>query len=181
MTVTISSLRIKSSFNSHPHKEDDGEPLVVQVHGKVFQLTSSQGGWHAVLVLENDPLLLSTHILTRRMTEQRQQSPMFIILSTHILTRRMTVCFYIFNGGWDLSTHILTRRMTVRRLLMHYGMESFNSHPHKEDDNKPSNMTYREWIFQLTSSQGGWPTQLSDCCCTTPFNSHPHKEDDYTI
>ena len=54
-------------FNSHPHKEDDGEVPVIEY-------------------LNN----FSTHILTRRMTDIAIVPAKNIIFSTHILTRRMT-------------------------------------------------------------------------------------------
>ena len=76
----------------------------------------------------------------------------------------------------------------------------FNSHPHKEDDDLPLNLfpffcfsthilTRRMTIcgkcgsgyqvFQLTSSQGGWPVSVSLSYSMQFFNSHPHKEDDF--
>ena len=53
------------------------------------------------------------------------------------------------------STHILTRRMTIDIVYIWVG-----------------------WIFQLTSSQGGWRRAVCSAGGWKIFNSHPHKEDD---
>ena len=119
------------SFNSHPHKEDDS-----------INQSMQYAKW------------LSTHILTRRMTNH---SDTFF-------------CFCV------LSTHILTRRMTIRNASIWLSLRSFNSHPHKEDDVQYRLSGYRVHLsthiltrrmtipviviqsglhFQLTSSQGG--------------------------
>ena len=56
------------------------------------------------------------------------------IISTHILTRRMTDLNDKGAGLWDISTHILTRRMTSSIDALISLSPNFNSHPHKEDD-----------------------------------------------
>ena len=68
------------------------------------------------------------------MTDFGSWGEVFFIISTHILTRRMT-------GTWDhteraraISTHILTRRMTSMEGVKNAETVNFNSHPHKEDD-----------------------------------------------
>ncbi len=152
---TISCLfAIVKLFNSHPHKEDD--------FGKPEQL--------AVIAF-------STHILTRRMTMKvlitmRQKN-----FSTHILTRRMTnhlaTCTDFFNfqltssqGGW-LTAPINRSLISAFQLtssqggwhIFHWTVLLhilFNSHPHKEDDNKICLKQQKKKFF----------------------NSHPHKEDD---
>ena len=76
-------------------------------------------------------------------------------ISTHILARRMTSFYHRWICIYSISTHILTRRMTsyiCNRCTLS--------------------------IFQLTSSQGGWPQQLRISVRLAYFNSHPHKEDD---
>ena len=55
-------------------------------------------------------------------------------ISTHILTRRMTEGLPDYLQKMDISTHILTRRMTVTGTLNRKRPVYFNSHPHKEDD-----------------------------------------------
>ena len=77
-------------FNSHPHEEDD------RSGGIVAFITS-----------------ISTHILTKRMTEIRYRKENYMNISTHILTKRMTKSGSIMFSKKDISTHILTKRMTV--------------------------------------------------------------------
>ena len=207
-------------FNSHPHKEDDFRSCPEHRGFHIFQLTSSQGGW---LPLQATSIISFAFQLT---SSQGGWPSKFIscttaFISTHILTRRMTdfdhlsFCFRIFQltssqGGW-LFLFIPTIKKTY-----------FNSHPHKEDDVPPSDSPATLLQFQLTSSQGGWrasptvPSVLSIFQLTSSqggwpagnngiieanrfqltssqggwlfsserityifyFNSHPHKEDD---
>ena len=120
------------NFNSHPHKEDDG----------------NYSRW-------NSSTCISTHILTRRMTVVHCRHCNDWSISTHILTRRMTRCYLKLSNGYIISTHILTRRMTKIKYLKQ-----------------------RSQVFQLTSSQGGWPPCIQCDTYQKYFNSHPHKEDD---
>ncbi len=166
-------------FNSHPHKEDDHSwryqqnhnmfsthiltrrmtiSLLVHLLSSVFQLTSSQGGWRAIMYAIFSNISFSTHILTRRMTFTGW---------SYI----KDLCFQLTSsqGGWlrrilgnhwvfIFSTHILTRRMTVLFIPL------------------PP-----QFPFQLTSSQGGWLFILNFCRSFYFFNSHPHKEDDCRV
>ena len=77
-------------FNSHPHKEDDQQSLLL----------------YALFYF-------STHILTRRMTFERFGGERRTCFSTHILTRRMTAGCDSDGRSDCFSTHILTRRMTI--------------------------------------------------------------------
>ena len=61
-------MRSKLFFNSHPHKEDDEKSTIQTTRLQVFQLTSSQGGWHDRSSSFRSSHRFSTHILTRRMT-----------------------------------------------------------------------------------------------------------------
>ena len=79
-----------------------------------------------------------------------------ICFSTHILTRRMTDTGNPYTIGTGFSTHILTRKMTVLVYI-------YNSY----------------YVFQLTSSQGGWLYLEVVSFPYAFFNSHPHKEDDW--
>ena len=54
-------------FNSHPHEEDDGNEFMHYIQK-----------------------IISTHILTKRMTPLSQMFKTFFFISTHILTKRMT-------------------------------------------------------------------------------------------
>ena len=77
-------------FNSHPHEEDDGCQSV------------SETGLQEI----------STHILTKRMTDTVYLPDEYMGISTHILTKRMTVAHQETLQFKDISTHILTKRMT---------------------------------------------------------------------
>ena len=120
-----------------------------------FQLTSSQGGW-----LQDGRLLLWT------------------IISTHILTRRMTGYLTAALEKIIISTHILTRRMTCRILYFNWESNYFNSHPHKEDDN------FQNCSVRFEANFNSHPHKEDDLPSTRKesssdyFNSHPHKEDD---
>ena len=77
-------------FNSQPHKEADGINDIYRIQNRIFQLTASQGGWRiftAVLVVS---LNISTHSLTRRLTNPIGQLVYDFCISTHSLTRRLT-------------------------------------------------------------------------------------------
>ena len=121
---------------------------------------------------------ISTHILTKRMTEQewRCAKEQYFNshpheeddhikananhqwgISTHILTKRMTESNYYVFKYWSISTHILTKRMTNFVELKNLVFDYFNSHPHEEDD---------------------CHNTLSPFLLYSYFNSHPHEEDD---
>ena len=143
-----------------------------------FQLTSSRGGWRYRFVDACRDSVISTHILTRRMTMTKRKKKQERTISTHILTRRMTrvqknrkLVRRYFNShpheeddnvqsclviDQNISTHILTRRMTMQEVITWLIQQYFNSHPHEEDDRKVGHIKQR----------------------TKHFNSHPHEEDD---
>ena len=56
------------------------------------------------------------------------------IISTHILTKRMTIIENQIIELSDISTHILTKRMTFYLIGCINEHKNFNSHPHEEDD-----------------------------------------------
>ena len=142
-------------FNSHPHEEDDMAFSRLFLTSFSFQLTSSRRGWQS----SPDPSLwlcsISTHILTKRMTEVVFFFPCFTVFQLTSSRR-----------GWPPSF----------RLLSH--LRYFNSHPHEEDDD--SSCVHRDSCriisthiltkrmtkavmarsadnsFQLTSSRRGW-------------------------
>ena len=99
---------------------------------------------------------ISTHILTKRMTN-RLTNKFMILLFQLTSSRRGWRSFLISSGvgsvfqltssrrGWpdemrkmaddlDISTHILTKRMTTSRTMKNWKRKYFNSHPHEEDD-----------------------------------------------
>ena len=163
-------------FNSHPHEEDDQS-----CRAKITEVEYFNSHPH-----EEDDVCrqeiysvwsISTHILTKRMTDVRR---CFIMASTFQLTssRRGWLlkqgsniiityfnshpheeddwCKEMFYYGKHISTHILTKRMT----LCFTFVTKFN-------------------IFQLTSSRRGWRSFVNPSCLhPLYFNSHPHEEDD---
>ena len=88
----VTACKLFSYFNSHPHEEDD--------------------------VLENkfkNIKVISTHILTKRMTMERMNISFVSLISTHILTKRMTDGTEVYYPSQHISTHILTKRMTEEK------------------------------------------------------------------
>ncbi len=77
--------------------------------------------------------LISTHSLTRRLTNFHDMNLDWLIISTHSLTRRLTSYHFRMRHLEIISTHSLTRRLTT---TMGTG-----------------NMDLVQ--FQLTASQGG--------------------------
>ena len=124
-------------FNSHPHEEDDYTQALAELEK-----------------------LISTHILTKRMTFLSCRSVhSFCNISTHILTKRMTESVFRLPVFPCISTHILTKRMTCTSTSGSSPPFHFNSHPHEEDDSIPIP------VMNLVLH----------------FNSHPHEEDDSEI
>ena len=175
-----------------------GRKLLIML---LFQLTASQGGWRSSGNCIDEPLIISTHSLTRRLTSLWERSEL-------IIPFQLTAS----QGGWlgavadsaavpNISTHSLTRRLTSHPLVPLFRQWHFNSQPHKEADGLPMLRSLRMLIFQLTASQGGWPTwhhrteELKAFQLTASqggwrhrkdheqghdghFNSQPHKEAD---
>ena len=115
------------------------------------------------------------------------------LISTHILTRRMTIYIFLCSDVINISTHILTRRMTCTINATKGWYRHFNSHPHEEDDG----ISFKEFriskisthiltrrmttkiyihlmldIFQLTSSRGGWRITYYDCSSFISISTH---------
>ena len=101
------------------------------------------------------------------------------IISTHILTRRMTYWIswhFKYKGTFQLTSS----QGGWRNIFMSAEQgRYFNSHPHKEDDVYPNT---HPWIFSHFNSH---PHKEDDrfffffFFFFFYFNSHPHKEDDY--
>ena len=92
-------------FNSHPHEEDDEKMWWQQQKKSVFQLTSSRRGWLKIIKLIERNEYISTHILTKRMTNMQNLTRRERSISTHILTKRMTPNV---RKGWFLCIFQLT-------------------------------------------------------------------------
>ena len=128
---------------------------------------------------ETKCIQISTHILTKRMT-QIEQNKVIIITDfnshpheeddmSNVSSPFGRLVFQLTSSrrGWRrnnrrlfyrkyISTHILTKRMTLRRNTKELVPMYFNSHPHEEDD-----------VIDIANSLE-----------TIYFNSHPHEEDD---
>ena len=102
-------------------------------------------------------VFISTHILTKRMTASILYGCISTYISTHILTKRMTIVNAYKYLSRYISTHILTKRMTKMNALPFGDNIHFNSHPHEEDD---------------------YTSTASISIIIIYFNSHPHEEDD---
>ena len=147
-------------FNSHPHEEDDYFIFICPAPPFLFQLTSSRRGWlwcveitlgcrhfnshpheeddytQALAELEK---LISTHILTKRMTKEvhtQKKSGQFQLTSS----RR----------GWleDEEMALAVRRFQLTSSRR--GWPSFRA-----------DLSIRFVIFQLTSSRRGWRNRSS--------------------
>ena len=188
-------------FNSHPHEEDDNNPDGGHSVRRYFNSHPHEED-DLMVAYDDSVLIISTHILTKRMTQRYCRWIKRVNISTHILTKRMTDLDNIIGGGVPISTHILTKRMTVLAQSGLTAEEHFNSHPHEEDDSVEMS-AYRVpyhfnshpheeddkvledfldsiQIFQLTSSRRGWPSlSVIVTSLHTNFNSHPHEEDDH--
>ena len=101
-----------------------------------------------------------------------------ICISTHSLTRRLTNFLFISILHRIISTHSLTRRLTIVSENHAQSMGHFNSQPHKEAD---LDQLVEALIVLYFNSQ---PHKEADTLNTTVqvaltnFNSQPHKEAD---
>ena len=130
--ASVSVSYFRCYFNSQPHKEADEIRTV-----KIYAWTHFNSQPHkeadfgeAIKYLKRG--IISTHSLTRRLTDMIGGIEEAMNISTHSLTRRLTLkhkCLYAPNL---ISTHSLTRRLTQLFLSIITGC-----------------------VFQLTASQGG--------------------------
>ena len=121
-------------------------------------------------------------------------------ISTHSLTKRLTE--RIRNEVWRsiISTHSLTKRLTMESNRGRKSKWNFNSQPHEEADGQTAakeNLEYtisthsltkrltngkKQWKivikFQLTASRRGWRRILAALHSRSHFNSQPHEEAD---
>ena len=147
-------------------------------------------------------VIISTHILTKRMTASVTTAVPSCSISTHILTKRMTAAtapkfsrlifqltssrrgwpdtFVAAGGNLYFNSHPHEEDDRLRQLqdrLLRY----FNSHPHEEDDNIQLSFSLLCNPFQLTSSRRGWRNWTEEVSAANYFNSHPHEEDDVDV
>ena len=165
-----------------------------------FQLTASRGGWRKAIEKRCCRKTISTHSLTRRLTQVSTERKWNMRISTHSLTRRLTIIDSVFEelttfqltasrGGWRfprvptipylaISTHSLTRRLTRYWRSWYVHRWYFNSQPHEEADDIGRYYEHVPGAFQLTASRGGWHNITVKRSWWTYFNSQPHEEAD---
>ena len=116
------------NFNSHPHEEDDNVLLAILL----------------------SPNLISTHILTKRMTrENRSYNHRRRYFNSHPHEEDDSVPSMQPKDDIDISTHILTKRMTGNQRVTDYCI-----------------------VFQLTSSRRGWRKNRPYCSWLTGISTH---------
>ena len=122
-------------FNSQPHEEAD-EPAVL-CQDLVF--------------------CISTHSLTKRLTERMRLLGVWEDISTHSLTKRLTASREHFSqvSPPDISTHSLTKRLTANGCRNCPDGRDFNSQPHEEADYMMWSARPQKLTFQLTASRRG--------------------------
>ena len=99
-------------FNSHPHEEDDPDAAWQSATYCYFNSHPHEEDDLRSQGFLSEAYIISTHILTKRMTEQMLNGLFYLDISTHILTKRMTIIHSFAAPAIYISTHILTKRMT---------------------------------------------------------------------
>ena len=82
------------------------------------------------------PMPISTHSLTKRLTEIVRLSEECEKISTHSLTKRLTVVVDYAMEYTSISTHSLTKRLTITIQELRVYLAYFNSQPHEEADHE---------------------------------------------
>ena len=152
----VRSCKGKKYFNSHPHEEDDHKPVHHLSQGE-FQLTSSRRGWRYGRIESFMFETISTHILTKRMTD-------FPIPLAPIIVFQLTSS----RRGWQKAKTLLRSR------------KHFNSHPHEEDDKNKNGDVRKSNISTHILTKRMTDRYIQLCYMFQYFNSHPHEEDDWT-
>ena len=156
----------------------------------IFQLTASRRGWQFILFLLFCILCISTHSLTKRLTNGVQVPHIFRNISTHSLTKRLTACQYLqkplksyFNSqpheeadpwisaDWTyayISTHSLTKRLTFNASGL-LSWCSISTHSLTKRLTVVWNIPYASVVFQLTASRRGWPFFFRCVICHPAF------------
>ena len=145
MTIWSSSSDISRIFQLT--SSQGGWPWMLQLMmcQKTFQLTSSQGGWLCVSFTAIHDCFFNSHPHKEDDQKKMQFKNGSWLFNSHphkeddpVGSMRYPLILF--------STHILTRRMTV--VVLDVGCR---------------------WTFQLTSSQGGWHQLHQQCCCQIFF------------
>ena len=144
-------------FNSHPHEEDDWNCSYNRFSGLLFQLTSSRRGWQNKkkrLAQQRKFQLTSSRRGWPRATVRNKRR---YIISTHILTKRMT--------DFHINDELLTRYFNshpheeddVWRLHWHIRRNEFQLTSSRRGWRVLCHYWHNLETFQLTSSRRGWP------------------------
>ena len=126
-----------------------------------------------------DPISISTHSLTRRLTSVFDRKHTALHISTHSLTRRLTALDISVLIDEEISTHSLTRRLTRGRPLYATNNQHFNSQPHKEADSCKVHHEREREISTHSLTRRLTVTREILEEMEEYFNSQPHKEADH--
>ena len=121
-------------FNSQPHEEADCEP-----------------------VSSFSDATISTHSLTKRLTEAEGEGNVWFSISTHSLTKRLTSRIWYLCPSIQNFNSQPHEEADMGLEGSCWNMEYFNSQPHEEADVMQTANEYVKMAFQLTASRRGWP------------------------
>ena len=150
---------------------------VIGALNELFQLTASRRGWPFCF----PPFVLSWYFNSQPHEEADVDNPdPYIVnsISTHSLTKRLTDILILSQNSVSISTHSLTKRLTWNPGRQTGRCENFNSQPHEEADTDTRCVTFIYGLFQLTASRRGWRSLRRDIRFSGYFNSQPHEEAD---
>ena len=119
-------------FNSHPHEEDDQKSLMKSMTTLYFNSHPHEedDGNMAAAVMSID---ISTHILTKRMTENGIKIQLGMIFQ--LTSSRRGWLRKIVTGAWLYEFQLTSSRRGWReQQQIRFKTFHFNSHPHEEDD-----------------------------------------------
>ena len=168
---------------------------------RIFQLTASRRGWHITTGYAYRYTYISTHSLTKRLTQLINCEKQNSNISTHSLTKRLTRTtrktvkkwkyfnsqpheeaddagkLVLFYDG-EISTHSLTKRLTAAKRIASRPARYFNSQPHEEAD--------KDWFAKgrFIKHFNSQPHEEADRRTAAQtinqrnFNSQPHEEAD---
>ena len=168
-------------------------------HG-IFQLTSSRGGWQWCMLLLMKKMYFNSH----PHKEDDVVADIIgsnVLISTHILTRRMTtagvnlifqLAFQLTSsqGGWRGNFSFGSDQLKLFQLTSSRGgwqdyllclqkQQKFQLTSSRGGWRAAGGNRQSQERFQLTSSRGGWLHPFPMLQNHQHFNSHPHEEDDY--
>ena len=128
--------------------------VIVQLAG-VFQLTASQGGWQfsSILPAHSRNFNSQPH---KEADNQQTGKLSHVHISTHSLTRRLTDLHIHQSNSGTISTHSLTRRLTTDTLLCSPPWFLFQLTASQGGWQCLHTVHFSSRKFQLTASQGGW-------------------------